>query len=53
MVSVSRLLVSGVLVFVVWIYSAAQIGVEFSGAKFGGGDGQSDTLLVRGVAFAG
>jgi hypothetical protein len=45
-VSVSGLLVSGVLVFVVWIYSAAQIGIELSRAIFGSSDGKTDVCLA-------
>ena len=50
-VSVARIPDHGIKVFFVGPGSAAQIGVEFLGAKFRGGDGEADIFLAGGFAL--
>ena len=51
MVSVTRIPDHGVEVFFVGPGSTAQIGVEFLGAGFRGGDGEADIFLAGGFAL--
>jgi hypothetical protein len=48
LLSVARVPDYGVEIFFVGPGCTAQIGIEFLGAKFGGGDGETDTFLARG-----
>jgi hypothetical protein len=50
-VSISRIPDHGIEVFFVRSGCAAQIGVEFLGPKFWGGDGQADIFLAGGYAL--